>query len=125
MNHPRTQASAARLQQRLAALHRQITRRLLLALALLAAFFGQLWWEARQAQKVLSSQPIGSLLGLHAGGADGRFVLETETAYYPTKRPLAAAKGVALSLELRGNGSRFICAPRRSACVETTRESLQ
>lgn len=85
-----------------------------------------LGWDAWQETQPVASQPIGTLVGLSAGGGlDGWAVLATETGFYPVQRPLVAARGTALQLEVRRNGARYVCARERAACVKTTRESLR
>jgi hypothetical protein len=86
---------------------------------------GEAVYDHYAEQKVVSSRPIGTVQ--RAGGSGERFAyaLETETAFYPLAKPLAAQKGAQLFLEIRANGARYICSANRSACSRTSDHELE
>lgn len=120
------QDRAVRLKQRLENIHRTIFRLLWVAACFPAGLAIYLLRDSFLEQQVASSQPIGTLQGMSvAGGSRGGVVLQTESGYYPLKTPIAAARGVSLTVEVRRNGSRYVCSPGRAICVETARRSLE
>lgn len=120
------QAIAARARQRTDDNARDLVRLMLLMLCIAVGILAYVLWDDWRQGQVISSRPIGTLQRMgSAGGLRGGVVLETETGFYPLDRPMAAAKGVALTLELRSNGTQFVCDPARVTCVRTTQASLQ
>jgi hypothetical protein len=90
------------------------------------AGIGYLGWQFWLQGQVTASQPIGTLRQMGAGdGWGSAAVLETETGFYPLLTSVAARKGVALILESRGNGMRFICDAQRHTCVMCASSSLE
>lgn len=117
---------ASRLKQRLDEIHRTICRLLWVAACFPAGLAIYLLRDSFLEQQVASSLPIGTLQGMSAaGGSRGGVVLQTESGYYPLKKPIAAAQGVALTVAVRRNGSRYVCSPGRATCVATVRRSLE
>ena len=61
-------------------------------------------WLGRQ---VSSRQQIGSVVKVTGEGC--KWLIETETGFYPVSRALVVEKGIPLVLEIRGNGDRYVC----------------
>lgn len=88
-------------------------------LALGAVIVAHKAWDTWHGQQVQSRTPIGTVV--HMSGAGRELMLETETGFYPLNEPLAAAKGVPLVLEVRGNGERLVCDVAATVCSRTSR----
>ena len=91
---------------------------LVLAIAALLGAAGWLAWQLAIGHRVVGSESIGTLQGVLGGGGDRvAMVLETSRGFYPLQEPVALPKGVALVLQVRRNGRRFICDAAGVSCV--------
>ena len=91
---------------------------LVLATTLLVGATGWLGWQLVIGRRVVASESIGTLQGVLGGGGDRvAMVLETSRGFYPLQEPVALPKGVALVLQVRRNGRRFICDAGGVRCV--------
>lgn len=88
------------------------------------ATIGALSWDLLAERHVSSSEAIGKLQHLGAGGLDASAILETANGFYPIRGSAAFQKGADLVLEMRGNGKRFVCDAGRKACVPAAEDTL-
>lgn len=85
---------------------------------LLLAVAGVYFWLETKSEEVISTTPAG-----HAIRADQtnslfpRGVVETDSGYFFLISPMYIFKGDLLSLEVRGNGDRYLC-DARHACTK-------
>ena len=76
-------------------------------------------WLGRQ---VSSRQQIGSVVKVTGEGR--KWLIETETGFYPLTRALVVEKGTPLVLEIRGNGDRYVCNAARTVCGRTAKQGF-
>ena len=76
-------------------------------------------WLGRQ---VSSRQPIGSVVKVTGEGR--KWLIETETGFYPLSRALVVEKGTRLVLETRGNGDRYVCNAAGTVCSGTMKRQV-
>lgn len=102
-----------------------MTLLLMLALLLFAGVLG--WASLRQhalARELLDTQSAGRVLAVsQSGGFFNRALVETDTGYYALQDGMSAQKGESLSLQLRGDQSRYLCDSARR-CVELASASV-
>lgn len=76
-------------------------------------------WLGRQ---VSSRQPIGSVVKVIGEGR--KWLIETETGFYPVSKALMFNKGAPLVLETRANGDRYVCNAAGSVCGRTAKQGF-
>lgn len=76
-------------------------------------------WMGRQ---VSSRQPIGSVVKVIGEGR--KWLIETETGFYPVSKALMVNKGAPLVLEIRANGDRYVCNAAGTVCGRTARQGI-
>jgi hypothetical protein len=74
-------------------------------------------WLGRQ---VSSRQPIGSVVKVIGEGR--KWLIETETGFYPVSKALMVEKNTPLVLEIRGNGDRYVCKAAGTVCGSTVKQ---
>ena len=97
-----------RLQRRLVALWLLLTCVSLLVLVTLATIC--LIWNDIEESSVRSTEPAGRVVSVSlASGWFTRTLVETDAGFFALTDGVGLGKGEALSLQMRGNGVRFLC----------------